>query len=80
MTLAAARAAAATGVPMVASTLMADPLEAVAPESGNTPGFFQLYTPADRDLAASLVRRAEKAGVQRHRRHPRHLDHRVASG
>jgi isopentenyl diphosphate isomerase/L-lactate dehydrogenase-like FMN-dependent dehydrogenase len=60
--LAAARAAARTGVPMITSTLMADPLEAVAPALGTTPGFFQLYTPNDRDLAASLVQRAEAAG------------------
>jgi isopentenyl diphosphate isomerase/L-lactate dehydrogenase-like FMN-dependent dehydrogenase len=62
--LAAARAAARTGVPMVTSTLMADPLEDLAPELGNTPGFFQLYTPNDRDLAASLVQRAEAAGFR----------------
>ncbi|WP_067691521.1 alpha-hydroxy-acid oxidizing protein [Nocardia jejuensis] len=62
--LATARAAAATGVPMVASTLMVDPLEDVAAELGETPGFFQLYTPTDRDLAASLVERAEKAGYK----------------
>jgi lactate 2-monooxygenase len=62
--LATARAAARTGVPMFASTLTADPLEAVAREIGNTPCFFQLYTPTDRDLAASLVQRAEKAGFK----------------
>ncbi|UGT40184.1 alpha-hydroxy-acid oxidizing protein [Nocardia yamanashiensis] len=62
--LATARAAARTGVPMVASTLMEDPLEDVAAEFGDTPGFFQLYTPTDRDLAASLVSRAEKAGYK----------------
>ncbi|WP_194923778.1 alpha-hydroxy-acid oxidizing protein [Catenulispora pinisilvae] len=62
--LAAARAAAQTGVPMIASTLSADPMEQVAAEFGQTPGFFQLYTPTDRDLAASLVRRAEQAGFQ----------------
>jgi lactate 2-monooxygenase len=60
--LAVARAAARTGVPMVTSTLMADPLERAVPEFGTTPGFFQLYTPNDRDLAASLVQRAEAAG------------------
>jgi lactate 2-monooxygenase len=60
--LATARAAARTGVPMVASTLSVDPLEAVAGELGETPGFFQLYTPTDRELAESLVRRAEAAG------------------
>ncbi|GAA2359679.1 lactate 2-monooxygenase [Saccharopolyspora halophila] len=62
--LATARAAARTGVPMVASTLSNDPLEDVAGEFGETPGFFQLYTPTDRDLAESLVHRAEKAGYR----------------
>ncbi|MFK0211381.1 alpha-hydroxy-acid oxidizing protein [Streptomyces sp. NPDC090298] len=62
--LATARAAARTGVPMVASTLTVDPLERVAAEFGDTPGFFQLYTPTDRDLAASLVHRAEAAGFK----------------
>lgn len=62
--LATARAAARTGVPMIASTLSADPMEDVAAALGDTPGWFQLYTPADRDLAASFVRRAEAAGFQ----------------
>lgn len=62
--LASARAAAATGVPMMVSTLTADPLEDVAAEFGDTPGFFQLYTPKDRELAASLVSRAEAAGYK----------------
>ncbi|WP_017544745.1 alpha-hydroxy-acid oxidizing protein [Nocardiopsis prasina] len=60
--LATAEAAARTGVPMIASTLSQDPLEEVAARFGDTPGFFQLYTPTDRELAASLVRRAEAAG------------------
>lgn len=62
--LATARAAARTGVPMVASTLSVDPMEDVAAALGDTPGFFQLYTPTDRELAASLVRRAEAAGFK----------------
>lgn len=62
--LAVARAAAATGVPMIASTLSVDPMEDVAREFGGTPGFFQLYTPTDRDLAQSLVHRAEAAGFR----------------
>ncbi|MGV0730533.1 alpha-hydroxy-acid oxidizing protein [Mycolicibacter sinensis] len=62
--LASARAAAATGVPLMVSTLTADPLEDVAAEFGDTPGFFQLYTPKNRELAASLVRRAEAAGYR----------------
>jgi lactate 2-monooxygenase len=57
-----ARAAAATGVPMIASTLSQDPLEDVARELGDTPGWFQLYPPNDRELTESLVRRAEAAG------------------
>ncbi|MDQ2810721.1 MAG: alpha-hydroxy-acid oxidizing protein, partial [Actinomycetota bacterium] len=56
--------AARTGVPMIASTLTDDPLEDVAAQFGGTPGFFQLYTPTDRELAASLVSRAEAAGFK----------------
>ena len=62
--LAAARAAAETGVPFCAATLSNDPLEEVMHTMGDTPGFFQLYTPRDRDLAASLVSRAEAAGYK----------------
>jgi lactate 2-monooxygenase len=62
--LATARAAARTGVPMVASTLSVDPLEQVAGEFGETPGFFSLYTPTDQALAESLVHRAEAAGFK----------------
>lgn len=62
--LEAARAAARTGVPMMVSTLTEDPIEDVAAEFGDTPGFFQLYTPTDRDLAASFVHRAEAAGYK----------------
>ena len=62
--LAAARAAAITGVPLTASTLSNDPLEAVAAAMGDTPGLFQLYTPKDPELAASLVHRAETAGYK----------------
>ena len=57
-----ARAAAGSGVPAVISTLMQDPMEDVAAELGDTPGFYQLYTPNDRELAESFVRRAEAAG------------------
>jgi len=57
-----ARAAAGTGVPMVASTLMQDPMEDVAAALGDTPGWFQLYPPNDRELTESLVHRAEASG------------------
>jgi lactate 2-monooxygenase len=62
--LAAARASAATGVPMIASTLSNDPLEAVAESFAETPGFFQLYTPKDDALTESLIHRAEAAGFK----------------
>lgn len=62
--LAVARSATITGVPMMAATFSADPLEDVATQLGDTPGFFQLYVPGDRELAASLVRRAEAAGYK----------------
>jgi lactate 2-monooxygenase len=62
--LAAARASVATGVPLMLSTLSNDPLETVAEVLGNTPAFFQLYTPKDKPLAESLVHRAERAGYK----------------
>ena len=62
--IATAKAAAAAGVPMIASTLMNDPLETVAEALGDGDAFFQLYTPNDRDLAASFVRRAEAVGYK----------------
>lgn len=62
--LASARAAARTGIPFMAGTLSSDPMEDVEPACGDTPGFFQLYTPPDREMAASLVHRAEAAGFK----------------
>ena len=62
--LAAARASAMTGVPFCVSTLSNDPMEDVFAACGDTPVFFQLYTPKNRELAESLIRRAEKAGAK----------------
>jgi len=62
--LATARAASLTGVPLIASTLSQDPLEDVAAALGDTPGWFQLYPPNDRELTESLVHRAEAAGFR----------------
>ncbi len=62
--IATAQASAQTGVPMIASILMEDPMEDVVPHAGDTPNYFQLYTPKNRDLAESLVRRAEAAGYK----------------
>jgi lactate 2-monooxygenase len=60
--LATARAAAALGVPMIASTNSHFTLEEIAAAGGEAPRWFQLYWPNDRDLAESLVKRAETAG------------------
>ena len=60
--VAAARASAATGVPFTLSTFSQAPMEEVIKHAGATPSFFQLYLPADRELAASLISRAEASG------------------
>src|SRR5271156_2142148 len=62
--IAVAKASAQTGVPMVASTLTQDRMEQVVPHAGDTPGLFQLYTPNDKELAASFMVRAEQAGYR----------------
>ncbi|MEM9122402.1 MAG: alpha-hydroxy-acid oxidizing protein [Pseudomonadota bacterium] len=62
--VAAAKASAMTGVPFVASTLANDPLEDVIKHCGDTPAYFQLYTPKNRELAESLIARAENAGYK----------------
>jgi lactate 2-monooxygenase len=62
--MAAARASALTGVPFCASTLANDPLEDVKVACGDTPAWFQLYTPRNREVATSLIRRAEDAGYK----------------
>jgi lactate 2-monooxygenase len=58
---AVARAAGQLGVPYVVSTAASTTMEDVAAE-GTGPKWFQLYWPADRELAASFVARAEAAG------------------
>src|SRR4051794_29328145 len=60
--LATARAAAALGLPMIASTNSHFTLEEIAEAGGEGPRWFQLYWPNDRALAASFVGRAEAAG------------------
>jgi lactate 2-monooxygenase len=60
--LATARAAAALGVAMIASTASHFTLEEIAAAGGEAPRWFQLYWPNDRALAASFVSRAEAAG------------------
>ena len=60
--VAAARASAATGVPFTLSTFSQAPMEEVITHAGSAPNFFQLYLPTDRELAASLIHRAETSG------------------
>jgi lactate 2-monooxygenase len=60
--LATARAAAALGVPMIASTASHFSLEEIAAAGGDAPRWFQLYWPNDPALARSMVERAERAG------------------
>lgn len=61
--LATARAARATGVPMILSTAAEFPMEKVAEELGpDHPKWYQLYWVNNRDVVASFVRRAEAAG------------------
>jgi lactate 2-monooxygenase len=60
--LATARAAAAIGTPMIASTASHFTLEEIAAASGEAPRWFQLYWPSDPELLASFVGRAEAAG------------------
>ncbi len=59
--LAVARAAAAAGVTMVVSTASSHTMEDIAAQAPDASRWYQLYWPADRDLAASFVRRAEAA-------------------
>jgi lactate 2-monooxygenase len=60
--LATARAAAAVGLPIIASTASHYSLERIAEASGDAPRWFQLYWPNDTALARSFVERAEGAG------------------
>ncbi|WP_079131761.1 lactate 2-monooxygenase [Streptomyces nanshensis] len=61
--LATARAAAATGLPMVLSTASSHTIEQVAEAHGeDNPRWFQLYWPNDDDVCVSILDRARKAG------------------
>jgi lactate 2-monooxygenase len=61
--LASARAAAAVGTPMIASTASHFSLEQIAAAGGpEAPRWFQLYWANDRRLVESFVGRAERAG------------------
>ncbi|WP_289140927.1 alpha-hydroxy-acid oxidizing protein [uncultured Brevibacillus sp.] len=60
--LATARAAKEAGVPLVVSTVSAHSMEQIAEVMGDAPRWFQLYWSNDREVSASMVKRAEAAG------------------
>jgi isopentenyl diphosphate isomerase/L-lactate dehydrogenase-like FMN-dependent dehydrogenase len=60
--LAVARAAASLGLPMALSTVSSYAMEAVAEAGADSPRWFQLYWPKDRDVGASLLARARACG------------------
>jgi len=60
--LATARAAASLGLPLVVSTASSTSMEEIAEAGEEGPRWYQLYWPSDRELAESLVGRAEAAG------------------
>lgn len=60
--LAVARAARATGVPMVLSSQASHPMETIAAELGDHERWFQLYWSSEDTVVESFVRRAERAG------------------
>jgi isopentenyl diphosphate isomerase/L-lactate dehydrogenase-like FMN-dependent dehydrogenase len=59
---AVARAAASIGVPIVLSTVSSYRMEEVAEAGGDSPRWFQLYWPRNKEVAASLIARAKAAG------------------
>jgi len=60
--VAVARAAAATGVPLILSSAASHSIEEIAQAMGDAPRWFQLYWVNDREVAISFVRRAEASG------------------
>jgi len=62
--LAVARAAAGLGLTFILSTAASNSMEQVAETAGDAPRWFQLYWPRGRDLAASMVGRAQRAGYR----------------
>ncbi|RBY93969.1 lactate 2-monooxygenase [Blastococcus sp. TBT05-19] len=62
--LAVARAAAATGVPMVFSNQGSRSMEECAAAMGDAPRWFQLYWSTSDELVESLIGRAEAAGCE----------------
>jgi isopentenyl diphosphate isomerase/L-lactate dehydrogenase-like FMN-dependent dehydrogenase len=62
--IAVARAARSLGIPLILSSVSSRTIEEVADEMGDVTRWFQLYWPRNDELAASFLRRAEKAGYK----------------
>jgi lactate 2-monooxygenase len=62
--IAVARAARPLGIPLILSSVSSRTMEEVADEMGDVTRWFQLYWPRNDQLAASFLRRAEKAGYK----------------
>jgi lactate 2-monooxygenase len=62
--VAPARAAASLGVPVVLSSASSRTIEEVAEACGDSPHWFQLYWPNDKELTESFLGRAEAAGYE----------------
>jgi lactate 2-monooxygenase len=62
--VAVARAAKATGTPMVFSSQASKPMEETARALGDAARWFQLYWSTENDLVASFARRAEACGCE----------------
>lgn len=60
--LASARAASSMNVPFIASSASTYSMEEIASVMGNSPRWFQLYWSNDREIAASMLGRAEASG------------------
>jgi isopentenyl diphosphate isomerase/L-lactate dehydrogenase-like FMN-dependent dehydrogenase len=62
--LASARAAGELGLPLIASTASATPMEEIAEANGEGPRWYQLYWTNEEELTASLVQSAERSGYR----------------
>ncbi|WRP05879.1 lactate 2-monooxygenase [Rossellomorea aquimaris] len=60
--LASARAASSMNVPFIASSASTYSMEEIASVMGNSPRWFQLYWSNEREIAASMLSRAEASG------------------
>jgi lactate 2-monooxygenase len=60
----AARAAAATGTPLIISSQASVPMEEITRAMGDAPRWYQLYFSSSRELARSFVARADACGCE----------------